>query len=965
MSIYSKIIDIQKLGQAWDRVRKNKPAPGVDNVTFEMFEERRREELRQLNIELSEHRYESLPVKLTNLYKGEKVRTIALFSMRDKVVQQSLAHELGRIYEPLFSAGTYAYRPGQSAMEALKLIEDKIRGQQNLWVLKMDIRDYFDRIPHEKLLRVLEKRIREQDVLELIRAVISAKVLDPRTGELTENETGIYQGSSCAPVLSNIYLMDFDREMETRCSFYIRYCDDILVLESTEEKARELYEYSRLYMEQKGLELKGNKTELHRFGGEEGFSYLGYQFTESGRSVPAKAVSSLTERLETLWLTSGLDLEEKLKKGREILNGWEQYYRGDRRPDSMIEYVILLTMVQNKSPEILDSVEKLRFEQTNFYKDIAGYMADYWKRKGNLKNCIREYEQFFQVPDADKLLPENEETVKYKEELIRCYAQMLIRPSEEICSDIMQLYTDLGSYGKASYFWEKKTEYAGKVQTEIPEAAVSSTESHVESPVEDTGGKTEQTVTAAKEGSDIPAGVSIQEFMDLFVGREDAYARETCGAGNRRMSEQVPEPLTEDMIRQHLSGEAILGTYVQRPNGTSKYVVFDIDISKKILLQYDYKSSEFTAYKQNAAEYALKLCRILLKMGMTGYIEDSGFRGYHVWVFFTGWIPVRYINRFTECIQKELGDSVDGITIEFFPNCARIRAGKFGQKIRLPLGVHIRTGSRSYFVDGQFRPVTDYKDYFSGVAKYSLNAVQKVLGMYLPETKEHEELKEVDTDLEKFGTLPETVRIVLEKCSLMRYLCQKAASTGYLSHFERMSILHVFGHMGDEGREFVHAVMAFTLNYQYDTTEKFILKIPEKPISCAKLREQYKLITAEYGCSCNFKRTKNCYPSPVLHAIKNSGEEESGITVPISRTISKAKEEKVYEELNIHKQTEKLAQKIIELKKQKRGLDRSIRKTEEELQKIFDNAGIDCLEIAMGLLVRRKTGEEYEWLIEL
>ena len=961
MSIYSKIIDIQKLGQAWDRVKKNKPAPGVDNVTYEMFDERRREELRQLNLELLEHRYESLPVKLTNLYKGEKVRTIALFSMRDKVVQQSLAHELGKIYEPLFSAGTYAYRPGQSALEALKLIEDKIIGQKNLWVLKMDIKSYFDCIPHEGLLHVLEKRIREQDVLELIRAVIRAKVLDPRTGELKENEIGIYQGSSCAPILSNIYLMDFDREMEKRCSFYIRYCDDILVLESAEQKARELYEYSRMYMEQKGLELKENKTEFHQLGGAEGFSYLGYQFTENGRSVPAKAVSSLTERLETLWLTSGLDMEERLKKGREILNGWEQYYRGERRPDSMIEYVILLTMVQNKSPEILDSIEKRRFEQTNFYKDIAGYMADYWKCKGNLKNSIREYEQFFQVPDEDKPLPESEETMKYKEELIRCYAQMLIRPSEETCSDIMQLYTDLGAYGKASYFWEKKTEYAGKAQTEIPEAAVSATENHVEA----TGGKTEQTMTAAKEGSGIPAEVSIQDYMDLFVGREDTYARETYGSGNKRMSEQVPEPLTEEMIRQHLSGDVILGTYVQRPNGTSKYVVFDIDISKKILLQYDYGSSEFNAYKQNAAEHASKLCKILQRMGMTGYIEDSGFRGYHVWVFFTGWIPVRYINRFTECVQKELGDSGDGITMEVFPNSARIRAGKFGQKIRLPLGVHIRTGNRSYFVDVQFRPITDYKDYFSGMAKFSLNAVQKVLGMYLPETKEQEKYKEVDTDLEKFGTLPETVRIVLEKCSLMRYLCQKAASTGYLSHFERMSILHVFGHMGDEGREFVHTVMAFTLNYQYDTTEKFILKIPEKPISCAKLREQYKLITAEYGCSCNFKRTKNCYPSPVLHAIKNSGEEESGITVPISRTISKAKEEKVYEELNIHKQTEKLAQRIIELKKQKRGLDRSIRKTEEELQKIFDNAGIDCLEIAMGLLVRRKKGEEYEWLIEL
>lgn len=957
MSIYSKIIDIQKLGQAWDRVKKNKPAPGADNVTYEMFDERRREELRQLNLELLEHRYESLPVKLTNLYKGEKVRTIALFSMRDKVVQQSLAHELGKIYEPLFSAGTYAYRPGQSALEALKLIEDKIIGQKNLWILKMDIRSYFDCIPHEGLLHVLEKRIREQDVLELIRAVIRAKVLDPRTGELKENEIGIYQGSSCAPILSNIYLMDFDREMEKRCSFYIRYCDDILVLESAEQKARELYEYSRMYMEQKGLELKENKTELHQLGGAEGFSYLGYQFTENGRSVPAKAVSSLTERLETLWLTSGLDMEERLKKGREILNGWEQYYRGERRPGSMIEYVILLTMVQNKSPEILDSIEKRRFEQINFYKDIAGYMADYWKCKGNLKNSIREYEQFFQVPDEDKPLPKSEETMKYEEELVQRYAQMLIRPSEETCSDIMQLYTDLGAYGKASYFWEKKREYAGKAQIEIPEATITATEI----PVEETG----KTMTAAKEDSNILAEVNIQDYMDLFVGREDTYARETCGAGNKRMSEQVPEPLTEEMIRQHLSGDVILGTYVQRPNGTSKYVVFDIDISKKILLQYDYGSSEFNAYKQNAAEYASKLCKILHRMGMTGYIEDSGFRGYHVWVFFTGWIPVRYINRFTECVQKELGDSGDGITMEVFPNSARIRAGKFGQKIRLPLGVHIRTGNRSYFIDVQFRPITDYKDYFSGVAKFSLNAVQKVLGTYLPETKEQEKYKVVDTDLEKFGTLSETVRIVLEKCSLMRYLCQKAASTGYLSHFERMSILHVFGHMGDEGREFVHTVMAFTLNYQYDTTEKFILKIPEKPISCAKLREQYKLITAEYGCSCNFKRTKNCYPSPVLHAIKNSGEEESGITVPISRTISKAKEEKVYEELNIHKQTEKLAQRIIELKKQKRGLDRSIRKTEEELQKIFDNAGIDCLEIAMGLLVRRKKGEEYEWLIEL
>lgn len=945
MGIYSKIIDIQKLGQAWERVRKNKPACGVDNVTCEMFEERRREEIKQLNIELAEHRYESLPVRLTTIYKGEKARRIALFSMRDKVVQQSLAHELGRIYEPLFSKSTYAYRPGQSALEALKLIGEKTKGKQGPWVLQMDIADYFDSIRHDVLLHTLRKQVKEQDVLELTQTVLKAKVLDAQTGELSENRVGIYQGSSCAPLLSNIYLMDYDREMENRSSFYIRYSDDILVLESSQEKAKELYEYSKVYMEQKGLTLKESKTQLHQVGEQEGFIYLGYQFTSKGRSVPAKAVSSLNDRLETMWLTSGLDIEEKLQKGQEILGGWEQYYSGERTPGSMIEYVLLLSMVRNKQPEIREKVEKQRSGLVNYYRDIAKYMAEYWMQNSQVQNTIREYEQFFQVPEEDHIKAEDSQQVRLLEELAQKYAQLLIRPSEELYTDIMQLYTDIGAYRKASYYWEMRAKYT----EERPGEAL---------PVI-------QGETWEKTGEALPE-VDVQDYMELFVGREDTYARETAGAGGRCVTEQVPEPLTDNLVRRHLSGDMTIESYVRRPNNTSKYVVFDIDISKKILLQYSYGTPEFASCKQKAAERASQICSVLKKMGLTGYIEDSGYRGYHVWVFFTEWIPVRYINQFTDCVQKEAGEeNGDSITIELFPDNGRTRPGKIGQKIRLPLGIHPRTGNRSVFLDKHFSPVADYKSFLTDIAKCSLSAIRKILGMYISEVRDIPASKVVDQNLEKFGTIPETVRIVLEKCSLMRYLCQKAAATGYLTHFERQSVLYVFGHMGEGGKEFVHTVMGFTLNYQYNTTEKFIIKIPEKPVSCLKLREQYKLITAEYGCSCSFKQTKNCYPSPVLHAIKNSGEDQSEITVPTSRTISKAKEEKVYEELNIHKQTEKLAQRIVELKKQKRGLDKSIRKVEEELQKIFDNAGIDCLEIGMGMLVRRKKGEQYEWLIEL
>ena len=126
MSLYTKTIDIQKLNEAWKKVKSNKPAAGVDNVSYEDFDCGLRENIKQLNLELKESRYEPLPVKLVDLYKGEKVRTISLFSMRDKVVQQSLALELSKIYESEFSDSTYAYRPGRAALQAIDFLEKEI-----------------------------------------------------------------------------------------------------------------------------------------------------------------------------------------------------------------------------------------------------------------------------------------------------------------------------------------------------------------------------------------------------------------------------------------------------------------------------------------------------------------------------------------------------------------------------------------------------------------------------------------------------------------------------------------------------------------------------------------------------------------------------------------------------------------------------------------------------------------------
>lgn len=210
MGLYTKIIDLQKLTAAWQKVRKNKPAAGADHITCEQFDANYREELKQLNLDLKEHRYEPVPVKRIMLYKGEKAREIALYSMRDKVVQQSVASELSRLFDPYFVQGTFAYRSGKSALQAIDLVTEQMRtGKWNV-VLKLDITKYFDRIQWPVLQNMLQRKVREEDVIQLIRKDVQNVSLE-ESGDLKEKTRGIHQGSGISPVLSNIYLMEFDR----------------------------------------------------------------------------------------------------------------------------------------------------------------------------------------------------------------------------------------------------------------------------------------------------------------------------------------------------------------------------------------------------------------------------------------------------------------------------------------------------------------------------------------------------------------------------------------------------------------------------------------------------------------------------------------------------------------------------------------------------------------------------------
>ncbi len=935
MSLYSRIIDLQKLQEAWKHVRKNKPAAGVDGVTYEQYEEGGKENLKQLHLELAEKTYETLPVKQVVLYRGEKARTIALYSMRDKVVQQSIAVELGKIYQSRFPKNSYAYQSERSALTAIGDIEEEIGGGKYQFVLRADITKYFDRIRWEKLQEILSVDIREDDVMELIRQSACTRILNETSGEITEQTVGIHQGSGIAPVLSNIYLLAFDRWLSDEAGFYARYSDDFIILGESVEQLRKLSGEIVTRLEMLGLELNQNKTKLVDL--REGFDFLGYHFDAEGKSIPSKAEESLSGRVEMMWLTTGeIGIEEKLKKAYEIIGGWEQYFRGEREPGSILEYAAIVKAV-GKKEECLETLIKQRYPLSNIYHDVMVYLADFWKNRGEEAMELMEYEQFFGI------WQEESPVTKGTRELLEFYRKYVILPDRDTALEIMQTYTDDKCYQKAE-FWQQQAEKEEKKATEFQ--GFVSEEKEEDHPL---------LINQATAG----------KVLRTFAGREDLYALEMINQNRRRRTEPQLQPLTEHIVMQHLQKGRTIATFVQRPNQTVHYMVFDVDISKKILLRFDRDSSEFRQYVEKAWEKTDELLKILDGFGMKGYPEYSGNRGFHIWLFLTEWIPVRYANMFCEVLESKLStDPEQNITVEFFPNKTRVREGKPGQTIKVPFGLHPNTGERSYFVDEAGRKITNINYMMDSIARFSLKSIKQVLAVNTG-IQEKIEKREIVLDAELQAKASEAVSEVLSGCTLVRYLCQKSASTGYLSHFERLTLLYVFGHLGEEGKDFLHKVMTCTLNYRYHVTQKFIDRMPEKPVSCLKLRDQYKKLTAEIGCSCAFRSAKNCYPSPVLHAITGAGDLEDGITLPTSRTLTKEKEKKAVQQMNIHTKAQELATRILELKKQKRLLDKSIGKIEMELGDMFDEAGIDCLEVEMGMLTRRKKENGYEWVIEI
>jgi group II intron reverse transcriptase/maturase len=289
------LIDEEALERSYRRLRK-RAAVGVDGVTKERYGEDLEGNLRALHQRLKQQRYRHQPLRRVHIPKGNgRTRKIGVAALEDKIVQGAVHEILEAAYEPLFVEGSYGFRPGRSAHDALRaLLRAVDKGGKVRWILEADIATFFDSIDRKQLMSMLEERIADKSLLRLIGKCLHVGVLDGE--EYSDPDRGTPQGSSLSPILGNIYLhyaLDrwVEQEVKPRMQgelVLIRYADDVVLGFEHRGDAERVLAVLGKRLERFGLRLHPDKTRLFPFGrpprgggrgkarGRETFDLLGF-----------------------------------------------------------------------------------------------------------------------------------------------------------------------------------------------------------------------------------------------------------------------------------------------------------------------------------------------------------------------------------------------------------------------------------------------------------------------------------------------------------------------------------------------------------------------------------------------------------------------------------------------------------------------------------------------------------------
>ena len=405
MRLIEVILEDENLNEALNRVKSNKGVAGVDKMTvyeIDTYFQNNRERIKK---EILEKKYRPQPVKRVYIPKSNgKKRPLGIPTVIDRVIQQAIAQVLIKIYEDKFSDNSYGFRPQRSAHDALeKTLEYLNEGFE--WVVDMDIEAYFDTVNHDKLISILREEVKDSNTLHLIRKLLQAGIMEK--GLVKPNIIGMPQGGPLSPVLSNIYLDKFDKELESRGLRFVRYADDSNIFVKSEMSANRVMKSVTSWLERKlFLKVSATKTKIVRPSKSKFLGFTYFKMSDKWECAPThKSKMKLYDKCRKELIRKKCIARSNtitFTRINQIVRGWINYFKIGKMKIFMdkfgqwLRHKIRVIIIKRwkKSEKIYKSLQLLnkklpyKFSEEQIYAVANSRLGWYKRANGNVINFL-------------------------------------------------------------------------------------------------------------------------------------------------------------------------------------------------------------------------------------------------------------------------------------------------------------------------------------------------------------------------------------------------------------------------------------------------------------------------------------------------------------------------------------------------------------------------------------------------
>ena len=319
-----KVFEPGRLQMAWQQVKKNAGAAGIDRMTVEEFARKEEHLLALIHDKLKSGNYRFQPARRVLIPKEgtSRMRKLGIPVVMDRIVGTSMHSVLEELYDPDFTAANFGFRRGRSQHQAIRHLQ-RLAKEGREWAVAVDLKSFFDEIPHGLILKLIRRKVADEPLVTMLARLLKAGVI--ANGEFEKTTKGCPQGSPLSPMLSNIVLNELDHKLEERNLGYCRWADDFVIVVRSERAARRVMEGTIRYLEEElGLTVNPEKS---RVAPIKEITFLGFQILRGKIRVSNQARLRFKDRVRELTRRNNpLSMYHVIHELSLYLRGWVGYF---------------------------------------------------------------------------------------------------------------------------------------------------------------------------------------------------------------------------------------------------------------------------------------------------------------------------------------------------------------------------------------------------------------------------------------------------------------------------------------------------------------------------------------------------------------------------------------------------------------------------------------------------------------